>query len=111
MKKRFLALCMIAAMAVGTLVGCGSGEDNAQNETKEKVLNVGVTSLPETVEPSENSDAMVKIVNALFERLYLVDSKGNVTYFLAESCEASADAMTYTLKLKDNATCILRCCV
>lgn len=42
MKKRLLSLLLVGAMTLGTLVGCGGGEEAAIEDDGSKVVNVGV---------------------------------------------------------------------
>ena len=40
------------------------------------------------------------VMNALYNPLYVVDEKGEKTFYLADSVEPSEDFLTYTVKLK-----------
>lgn len=105
MKKRVLALCLIVAMSAGLAVGCGSesGDDGAEKtdkakktENTEKVFNMPIGAMPEVLAPTDGTATAMTYLQAMYERLYCIDSEGEYTYFLADSCEGSEDALTYT---------------
>lgn len=103
MKKRFLALCMIMTMAVGTLAGCGSSSDGT-TENQTKVFNMAISEMPEVLSPTDGTDVAMTYLQAMYERLYAIDADGEYHYYLADSCDVSPDGLTYTLHLRDDAT-------
>lgn len=97
MRRKTFALCLAVVMALGMLTGCGGSSES-------KVYNMAVAAFPDTLNPTANVDVSMATTQALFDCLYSTDSNGDVTYYLAKSCEASDDGLTYTLTLRDDAT-------
>ncbi len=105
MKKRFISLGLVLVMSLSMLMGCGSSDSSeTEGASEEKVFSMAISEMPETVNPVENTDTVLTVAQAMFEKLFVTDANGEVTYYLAESFEPSEDKMTYTLKLRDNAT-------
>ena len=107
MKRRALAVCLALAMTVGMMAGCGSkdaSKSNSSSGSEAKVYNMAVAAFPDTLNPTANVDVNMAITQALFDCLYSTDANGDTTYYLAKSCEASDDKLTYTLTLRDDAT-------
>lgn len=106
MKRRALAVCLALAMTVGMMAGCGSKDasKSSSSGSEAKVYNMAVAAFPDTLNPTANVDVNMAITQALFDCLYATDANGDTTYYLAKSCEASDDGLTYTLTLRDDAT-------
>lgn len=101
MKKRVLSLCLGTILILSMLMGCSS---ESGSEETEKVFNMAIGEMPEVLSPTDGTDTAMTYLQAMYERLYYVDADGNEAYLLAESCEASEDGLTYTLKLNEDAT-------
>ena len=101
MKKKFMAIMLIAAMSVG-LIACGSKSDSGSNKTDKKVLSVQLGPNPETLDPALNSaiDGGNMILHA-FECLLTLDQDGKPKAGQAEKWESSKDGLTWTFHLRD----------
>lgn len=103
MKKRIFALLLALVLTVGLVSGCGSESGNEEGSA-EKVFNMAISELPDVLNPTDGTDAAMTYLLALYERMYSIDADGNYDYYLAESCTPSDDGMTYTIKLREDAT-------
>ena len=101
MKKKFMAIMLIAPMSVG-LIACGSKSDSGSNKTDKKVLSVQLGPNPETLDPALNSaiDGGNMILHA-FECLLTLDQDGKPKAGQAEKWESSKDGLTWTFHLRD----------
>ncbi len=101
MKKKFMAIMLVAAMSVG-LIACGSKSDSGSNKTDKKVLSVQLGPNPETLDPALNStlDGGNMILHA-FECLLTLDKDGKPKAGQAEKWESSKDSLTWTFHLRD----------
>lgn len=113
MKKRVLALVLVATMVLG-LTACGGSQGTASTEdgtaesteatasTGEKILSVQVGPDPETIDPALNSavDGGNMLLHS-FECLLAVDEDGKLIPGQAESWETSEDGLTWTFHLRD----------
>ncbi|MFZ1628153.1 MAG: ABC transporter substrate-binding protein, partial [Anaerolineae bacterium] len=94
----FLCIIMIAA---SVLTGCTAKETA---DTGNKPVVVYVADIFNTLNPYDTgafSDSYV--FNQVYESLAKANDQGNAIPGLAKSWEISADALTYTMKLVDNA--------
>lgn len=93
---RFLAFLLSSLTAVSLLAGCGTAPKPAGS-----TVVVGITQEPGTFDPFLAKAAGDKeILFNIFEGLVKCDAKGVMQPALAESYEISADAKTYTFKLR-----------
>lgn len=102
MKRRILALVLVAAMAVG-MTACGNkGDKDAAKEKGEKILSVQVGPDPETIDPALNSasDGGNMLLHS-FECLLRVAEDGTLVGAQAEKWETSEDGLTWTFTLRD----------
>lgn len=130
MKKKVIALMLVAAMVVG-VTACGGGSDTTTPaadsgdaaETTEgaeapaddaadsaapaasgegKILSVQIGPNPETIDPALNSavDGGNMILHT-FECLLTVDQEGKLAPGQAETWETSEDGLTWTFHLRD----------
>ena len=118
MKKRLFTLLLAMLMVVSMFAGCGSTADSGEAqapaqeqpqaekpaEVAEKVFNMAIADLPEVLNPADGTDSAMTYLLAMYERLYNVDADGNYHFYLAESCDVSEDGLTYTVKLRKDAT-------
>ena len=97
MKRRLIALALVAVVAVTGLCGCGAKKEEAVKELK-----VQVGPNPETLDPALNSavDGANTILHA-FEGLLVVDQDGQLAPGCAETWESSEDGLTWTFHLRD----------
>lgn len=104
--KRLLSTLVVTSMLFA--VGCGNkAESQATNATSEKQAGGTIAIVaggdPNSLNPLFSSDRVSMTVNnTLFAPLYVEESNGDLTYFLAESLKPSEDKLTYTLILKNN---------
>ncbi len=127
MKKKLIGALLSIAMAASLLAGCGGSDTGTAQETPaqeeaEETESAEKESGEDTEDAADAADSRLVIpvsatvtnLNPLLEsmaegafqlspfadELYYVDQE-ETRYYLAESCEASEDGLTYTLKLKD----------
>ncbi|HHX17310.1 MAG TPA: peptide ABC transporter substrate-binding protein, partial [Clostridium sp.] len=80
------------------LTGCRS-VDAISNEI---VINLG--GEPQTIDPQLASDiTSIRVINAIFEGLVRIDEKGKPVSGVASTWEISADKLTYTFHLREDA--------
>jgi peptide/nickel transport system substrate-binding protein len=106
-KLATLFLCIIM-IATAVLTGCTAKEPtdtgNKPADTGNKPVVVYVADIFNTLNPYDTgafSDSYV--FNQVYESLAKADDQGNAVPGLAKSWDISADALTYTMKLVDNA--------
>ncbi len=99
-KRRMLALGLAGAMFLS--VGCSStGGSSSQSE----ITTMSIVAAGEIVNLNPlyaNDRVSMTVMNALYNPLYVVQSNGEKTFYLADSIEPSEDFLTYTVKLKSN---------
>lgn len=111
MKKRIVSVLLVAAMAVGMLMGCGSksnsGSDSSSGTSKSAdggtfVVPVNTNSIASlTPYNVYGSDDLLIASAPCFDPLFIVTAEGT-RWYLADSLEATSDdGMHYNLKLKD----------
>ena len=99
-----LALCLMLVLATFTACG-GSGDEGGDDVADAKVARVYVADIFNTLNPFNTgafSDSY--IFCQVYETLFTVDDNGVAQGQLAESYEISDDALTYTIKLVEDAT-------
>ena len=97
-----LFLC-IFVIATSLLTGCTTKETNVANPADKTVV-IYVADIFNTLNPYDTgafSDSYV--FNQVYESLAKADDQGNAVPCLAKSWEISEDALTYTMKLVDDA--------
>lgn len=122
--KKILAVVLAATLGMSALTGCGGAKTDATAAQSQGVA--GETKAPEGAAAPAASDGTLKLVlsttdgstkddqvpspwlnrnlptNLMFRSLFLADSSlTEAEPDLAESCEISADGMTYNIKMKD----------
>ena len=111
MKKRIVSVLLVAAMAVGMLMGCGSksnsGSDSSSGTSTSAdggtfVVPVNTNSIASlTPYNVYGSDDLLIASAPCFDPLFIVTAEGT-RWYLADSLEATSDdGMHYNLKLKD----------
>ncbi|MBQ3290910.1 MAG: peptide ABC transporter substrate-binding protein [Mogibacterium sp.] len=100
MKKRLLALAMVAALIIATLASCSTpGGDSSSGG--EKVFRYATNTEPTTFDLTKgNSIGDNEIQHAISEGLTR-NTGGNVTPGIAESWDISEDGCVYTFHLRD----------
>ena len=74
------------------------------NLAKEQVLNVGLGAEAPTLDPQKIQDLYSsRVANDLFEPLYTFNEIGEEIPGVADSYKISADNLTYTFHIRDNA--------
>ncbi|GEO24447.1 ABC transporter substrate-binding protein [Alicyclobacillus acidoterrestris] len=116
MKKAGTSLAVIATLiAMGAVVGCGSGgtnnaagtAGNAANTTAPStgsqtgVLNVGLQADPSTLDPALSSALVDRQVMAnIYDTLFALTPDGKIVPDLVKTYEVSSDGKTYTFHLQ-----------
>ncbi len=106
--RRFLAAALAVSML--TAIGCSKAEDSKSTGTKEsgkkeQVIRINIGTDPKTLDPLVSTGAPETNVQiSLFEGLMRLDKDGRpVPGQAAEAPQVSADGMTYTFKIRENA--------
>ncbi|WP_018592811.1 ABC transporter substrate-binding protein [Terrisporobacter glycolicus] len=98
--SKLLALGLAGTMLLS--VGCSSkgGSSEGSNITSMSIVAGGDAV---NLNPLYANDRVsMTVMNSLFNPLYVVNEKGEKTFYLAESVNPSDDFLTYTVKLKPN---------
>ena len=109
--KRWLALLLCAAMAVGTLAGCGNNADTltaqeqAAAQTDTVIVAMGPTSEPEAgFDPAFGWGAGEHVHEPLIQStLTVTNTDLTIGYDLATGYSASEDGLTWTVTIRDDA--------
>ena len=100
MKKRLLALAMVAAMVIATLASCGT-PGGGGSSSDGKVFRYAVNTEPTTFDLTKgNSIGDNEIQHGISEGLTR-NTGGEVTPGIAESWDISDDGLVYTFHLRD----------
>lgn len=126
MQKRILAFLLAAAMTL-SMAACGSTETEQtestntntetttntetekETETEPEVVRdtftMAISYMPDALSPAGNgSDDYTTMTRPLYDKLFMENNEGGIDYYLAESCDISADGLTYTVKLRNDIT-------
>ncbi|MGN0395250.1 MAG: ABC transporter substrate-binding protein [Coprococcus sp.] len=109
--KRFIALAVAAVLTL-SFAGCGNNSEKKTGDAAspdagavsdgEKVLNVGVVSLPdEPINPAQTTTTWSDLGAPIFDALINQDGKGNYSPGLATEWELSDDKLSFTLHLRE----------
>ncbi|MBE6014072.1 MAG: ABC transporter substrate-binding protein [Lachnospiraceae bacterium] len=103
MKKR-LSLLLAGVMAISLLAGCGESGNGGSSASKadNKTLKFGCTLFANgSLDPSMETNTAWHCMRAgISESLFKFDDNMVAQPWLAESCDVSADHLTWTIKLK-----------
>ena len=95
--KKLISTLTCVLILVLSLSGCGS-------QNLDYILYIETDEKPATVDPQlANSTTEEMIVRNLFEGLMRLDEKGNLQKGVAKEYEISADGLTYTFKIREDA--------
>ncbi|WP_330400310.1 peptide ABC transporter substrate-binding protein [Tepidibacter mesophilus] len=98
--KKVLSFMMMLVLALGTLAGCGGGNEQAGEVKNIVKYNIGAD--PKTLDPALNSGVQSSGVLAnCYEGLMRLDENDKAIPGMAESYKLSEDKLTYTFKLRD----------
>lgn len=114
--KKFLGLTLVMCFVI-SLAACGNkSENNTNNDTtnngnnggtqdpSKKIINIGVTYAPGTINPlSPNGEVATSVTGLMFLPLLEINSEMEFVPMLAESI-TTEDNLTFTIKLNDKAT-------
>lgn len=100
MAKRIFLFFFCATLIMTSFSGCQKNKNSPENQ----VIKYNLESEPRTLDPQVCSDyaANIVIMN-IFEGLVRLDECGNATPGVAKSWDVSADGMTYTFHLREDA--------
>lgn len=98
--RRLLALGLAGMMLLS--VGCSSSGDSASSSQPTTMSIVAGGDAVNLNPLYANDRVSMTVMNAIFNPLYVVESSGEKTFYLAESVEPSKDFLTYTVKLKSD---------
>ena len=111
--KKLIALILAAALAVGTMTGCGNGNPSSSSSPEEKVESAEEKKERTTLKSTYSSeittfnylksafDATMEINYNLQDALIDFDKYGKLIPCLAESWDISEDKTVYTFHLRD----------
>ena len=100
--KRAAALVLCCAMAM--LSACGKEPETAQLQEGEE-LTIAVTELPDTLNPLYASSRLAEEFFLLvYDPLWRIDANGEPVACLAEDYSLSSDQLTWTIRLRRDAT-------
>lgn len=104
-----VAAGVAAAILALSLTACGgsddAGSDTSETKATDATLRVGVQAAPNSLDPAQLHDGTQRYVwGSLFDTLLYNDNEGKLQPAAAESWEYSDDALTLTLKLRDDMT-------
>ncbi|AIQ58579.1 hypothetical protein PBOR_17755 [Paenibacillus borealis] len=101
MKRLLHVILAIGLMMSVTLTGGTSASSAAQAD---KVLRIGLGTLPELLDPaSAADDSTVTVVKGLFEGLVRLNAAGQAVPAIAKSWTLSNDGLTHTFTLRSDA--------
>ena len=108
--KRWLALLLCAAMAVGALAGCGgadtqTAQEQAMEQTDTVIVAMGPTSEPEAgFDPAFGWGAGEHVHEPLIQStLTVTNTDLTIGYDLATGYSVSEDGLTWTVTIRDDA--------
>lgn len=110
MKKRLIAILLVASMCMSVLAGCGGGnstkgkEDASasnQKNTKDNTIVIADTQCPTSLDLAQSWDSWYTSRWGITETLYMLDDDLKPYPFLAESCEMKDDT-TWVITLRDD---------
>ncbi|EJX00906.1 dipeptide-binding protein, partial [gut metagenome] len=108
MKKRILAILLVAVMAIGMFVGCGVNEEaTSGSEMSAGVhaneITVGLANdLDSNLDPHKTTKAGTReVMFNVFDGLLKPTPNGDLAPALAEKYEVSENRLTYTFTLRD----------
>lgn len=119
-KKWSLLFTLVFAMSI-FLAACGGGNDDAETEqdngettesessgeelAEEQVLNVNIKTEPPSLHPGTATDTTSSaVLDQVFEGLTRINQEGEPEPAMAEDIEVSDDGLTYTFKIREDAT-------
>ena len=103
MKKRLLALTLVAAMGISLFAGCGETTDGGdQAAAGGGVVTHNLNSAPKSIDPALNTAVDGhQVIYGVFEGLCRLDERDQGIPGIAESWDISEDNLTYTFHLRD----------
>ena len=117
-RKFLLSLTLVFALSI-VLVACGGGDDSDVSDTNgdasgdpaeeqlaaDQSLNINIKSEPPSLHPGTSSDTTSSaVLDQVFEGLTRINLEGEPEEAMAESIEVSDDGLTYTFKIREDAT-------
>ena len=102
--KRLLALILSCLFIASTLVGCGGSDDEKdkkKDEIKGAEIQMFLTTLPETIDPSASYTTVdhIRLMGLLYEGLTTINDKGKLENALCKSYEYDFNQRTGNLEL------------
>lgn len=98
-RRRLLALGLASVMFLS--VGCSSSSESGSPAIT--TMSIVASGDAANFNPLYANDRVsMTVMNALFNPLYVVESNGEKTFYLADSVDVSEDFLTYTVKLKSD---------
>ena len=103
MKKRLLALTLVAAMGISLFAGCGGNTDGGDTgAVGGGVVTHNLSSEPKSIDPALNTAVDGhQVIYGVFEGLCRLDERDQGIPGIAESWDISEDNLTYTFHLRD----------
>lgn len=101
--KKLLALILASMFILSSLAGCGSGdeEEKKKDEIKGAEIQMFLTTLPETIDPSAAYTTVdqIRLMGLLYEGLTTIDDKGKLEKALCKGYEYDFNQRTGNLEL------------
>lgn len=114
-RKFLLSLTLVLTLSL-VLVACGGGDDADVSDKNDgeasdgelaadQSLNINIKSEPPSLHPGTSSDTTSSaVLDQVFEGLTRINLEGEPEEAMAESIEVSDDGLTYTFKIREDAT-------
>lgn len=104
MKKRMLVLLSLVLALSAFLAACGNGEESGSEDVAQN-LRVNIKSEPFSLNPGlANDSTSSNVLLQTFEGLTRIDKDGEPQPAMAEDIQVSDDQLTYTFKIREDAT-------
>ena len=99
--KRLLALTLACLFIVSALAGCGGNADDKKDEIKGAEIQMFLTTLPKSIDPSAYYTTVdqIRIMGLLYEGLTTINEKGKLENALCKEYEYDFNQKTGNLEL------------
>jgi ABC-type oligopeptide transport system substrate-binding subunit len=99
--KKIICVCLSIMMCIS----CGCVQKKVYSQSQRDYIVYNMESLPDDLLMINSRNIRQQdLISALFEGLVSVDSEGNIIPALASEWTVSKDKLTYTFKIRENAS-------